>query len=251
MTPKRFEIIACEVFRREIDALTRELPSEYRVHYESFGLHDAPETMADALQQVVDAVRDADAVLIGYGLCSRGIVGLTAREIPLVVPRAHDCITLFLGSRKRYAEQFYANPGTYWYSAGWVEQHAGKRDPSSLITPQLEAAKAMKFAEYAAKYGDDNARYLIEMETQWQNHYSRIGYIDTSVGEQDAYRTYAKRLADQNGWAYEEVDGSLDLLRRFLNGDWNDDFLIVPPGQAIRDTANDDIIRAEDLKRMT
>ena len=34
---------------------------------------------------------------------------------------------------------------------------------------------------------------------------------------------------------------------RFLNGDWDDDFLIVPPGHAITDTVDTDIIRAEEL----
>ncbi len=33
----------------------------------------------------------------------------------LVIPRAADCITLFLGGRARYQQQFSDHPGTYWY----------------------------------------------------------------------------------------------------------------------------------------
>ncbi|MFV1980286.1 MAG: DUF1638 domain-containing protein [Rhodothermia bacterium] len=33
-----------------------------------------------------------------------------------VLPRAHDCITLLMGSRTRYLEYFKAHPGTYFRS---------------------------------------------------------------------------------------------------------------------------------------
>jgi len=49
-----------------------------------------------------------------------------------VVPRAHDCITLLLGSKERYAKLFGERPGTYWYSAGWLE--IGKDFPMSPWT---------------------------------------------------------------------------------------------------------------------
>ena len=54
-------------------------------------------------------------------------------------------------------------------------------------------------------------------------------------------------LAAQHEWNYAELEGSLDLMFRLLNGDWDDDFLIVPPGHAITDTVDADIIRADKL----
>ena len=35
---------------------------------------------------------------------------LIARHTPIVMPRAHDCITLYLGSRERYQAQFERHP---------------------------------------------------------------------------------------------------------------------------------------------
>ena len=46
---------------------------------------------------------------------------------PLVVPRSHDCIALFLGSDAEYHEQFRHFPGTYYVSAGWVEEKGEER----------------------------------------------------------------------------------------------------------------------------
>ena len=67
------------------------------------GLHDEPDKLRTEVQKALDIIHDIqgrayDASLLGYGLCSNGIVGLSAK-IPIVVPRGHDCITLLLGSK--------------------------------------------------------------------------------------------------------------------------------------------------------
>ena len=70
-------------------------------------LHKNPQAeLRPALQRVIDEVEAGeetyDAILLGFGLCSMGIVGLHSSKMPLVVPRAHDCITMLLGSRETY-----------------------------------------------------------------------------------------------------------------------------------------------------
>jgi hypothetical protein len=79
------------------------------------GLHNEPADLRGKLQARIDALSGPpyDAIVMGYGLCGQASAGLIARGVPLVIPRAHDCITLFLGSRKRYQYQFENFPGTY------------------------------------------------------------------------------------------------------------------------------------------
>ena len=60
-------------------------------------------------ERLQDAVIRSDkagyeAILFGYALCGNGLLGLTAFTVPLVIPRAHDCITLLLGSRQQSAQ---------------------------------------------------------------------------------------------------------------------------------------------------
>jgi hypothetical protein len=243
-------VVSCEVFKREFENLSEELPHRYRFEWVPFALHNTPEKMATALQEILDGIADADAILLGYGLCSRGIVGVTARHAPIVVPRAHDCMTLFLGSRERYGREFSANPGTYYYSPGWVDRYDPNASQSHFVpnTEAREAARAQQYARYVELYGEDNAKYLLDLETQWQSHYSRTAFIDTGYGNKDYYRAFVKHLAAANGWAYDEVPGDTGLMRRFLNAEWNDDFLIVEPGETIRDVVNDDIITVERLQ---
>jgi hypothetical protein len=91
------------------------------------GLHDEPAYLRDQLQTRIDAStgQGYDAIVLAYGLCGLATAGLMARDIPLVMPRAHDCITLFLGDRARYKDQFENNPGTYWYALDYIERKDG------------------------------------------------------------------------------------------------------------------------------
>ena len=60
-------------------------------------------------------------IILGYGLCSRAVVGLRAEGCTLVVPRVDDCIAIFLGSGDAYRTQHCSEPGTYYLTKGWIE----------------------------------------------------------------------------------------------------------------------------------
>jgi len=115
----RLKMISCEVLARQVYYLAAFSPHVVDVELVAKGLHNEPDTLRAALQRSLDAAAPGkyDAILLGYGLCSNSIAGLSCAHTQLVVPRAHDCITLYLGSAERYAEEFRANPGTYWYTA--------------------------------------------------------------------------------------------------------------------------------------
>jgi hypothetical protein len=99
--------------------------------------------------------------------------------------------------------------------------------------------------ELIAQYGEENGNYLYEQFGAFRSHYSGLTYISTGVGPEDTFRKQAREEAAKEGWTYEEVQGSLTLLERLVNGDWNAaDFLVVPPGATIRGTLGDSIVDA-------
>ena len=205
------------------------------------GLHDEPEKLRSEVQKALDNTCDIqgrayDALLLGYGLCSNGIVGLSAK-IPIVAPRGHDCITLLLGSKDRYQEYFDSHRGVYWYSPGWIE--SGKQPSKERYEKMLE--------EYKEKYGDDNAQYLMEVEQKWIKEYDWATYIDWGFVDSDEYKNYTKRCAEFLRWNYDELKGSPVLMQKLVDGDWhNSEFLVVKPGRKIsEDLTKDGIIRAE------
>jgi hypothetical protein len=246
--PRRYKLIACEIMFRELSycaALSRNIID---IDFMPKGLHDMGERkMTALLQAAIDEVDTSryDAILLGYGLCNNGTRGLRA-TLPLVLPRAHDCIALLLGSRQKYSAYFEAHPGTYYKSPGWIERSQDPGDdpsngnPDSVMT-QLGIHRT--YDEYVAKFGEENARYLMEMLGDWVKNYTRLVYIDTQVGDSSGYKQQTEAEAAQRHWEYEELPGNTGLLQRLLDGPWDPgDFLVVPPSQTLMPTYDDNII---------
>ncbi len=247
----RLKVIACEVVRMEIQALLTEADGprpehEVEVQTLEIGLHDEPDKLREEVQAAVDATGAGfDYILLGYGICSNGLAGITANDVPLVIPRAHDCITFFLGSNERYHEEFTQHPGTYYYTCGWIEGKEGYQgEGESMLRSRQDAARRARFEEYVDKYGEDNAQYLMEIESTWQQHYDRAVFINEGIGDIEASRQFTRGIAKSRGWQYVEIAGSDRLLRALLSSPWPDEvFLTVPPGRQIAESYDGGIVR--------
>jgi hypothetical protein len=241
----KLKALTCEVLARPVYWFAAQSPHTVDVELYRYGLHSKPDALRDHLQAQIDAAGTGyDAIVIAYGLCGKATAGLVARQIPMIIPRAHDCITLFLGNRARYTEQFETKPGTYWYVQDYIERDDGKgaslsasADPGNLVTATYE--------QYVEKYGEDNAAYLMEVMGAWQQHYQRAAFIDLGIGDGSAVQEKAKAEATRRGWNFERLEGDTGLIRRLLWGVWDDtDFLRLEPGQEIRMSYDDRIVLA-------
>lgn len=222
----KYHVIACDVLRPELLHFAAEVTNDLSFDFLEQGLHNEPDRLRARVKEAVSrAPDDAVASLIGYGLCSNGLQGVTAVKHPLVVPRAHDCITLFLGSRQRYQEYYERNPGTYWYTPGWI---------ATGTQPSEERYRKVR-QEYVERYGEDNADYLMEMtEAGWTKHYHNAAYVDLGVGDSEKGIAFTRECADYFGWTCDVIRGDPSLLVRFLSGEWDEhDFLVVQPGETI------------------
>lgn len=208
---ERVKIIACKVIENELMTLLSENQEALFLEY---ALHRTPHRLQEELQKTIDAQSDCDTILLCYGLCSNGTCGLSSKDKKLVIPRVHDCISLLLGSRERYSEEFDRHPGTIYLSKGWIDCGA---DPYSSLK------------EYTKKYGEETAQWIIHEEYK---NYERLVFIKTQVGDLKKYREYAQMVAESIHLKYVEIEGSLALLRQLLKGDW-DESLVIPPGKMI------------------
>jgi hypothetical protein len=217
------------------------------------GLHNEPLKLRDRLQTRIDelATEGYDAILLAYGLCGKATAELIARNAPLVIPRAHDCITLFLGSRDRYQAQFMQHPGTYWYTLDYIERKAASGTFVALGAGVDSTNIQSKYDEYVEKYGEDNAEYLMEVMGAWQSHYNRAAYIDLGVGNGAALEAQTAEEATRRGWSYARLPGDLSLIRRLLNGEWDHDFLVVQPGEQIAMAYTDEVVQSQRIHPIT
>ena len=231
----KLKLISCEIFFREMEFLLEQSPHQIDVEFLQKGLHDIPsDEMTKRIQAQVDTAseQDYDAVLLGYGLCNNGLDGLKARNVQLVLPRAHDCIALFFGSRQRYKEYFDANPGTFFKTTGWIERDKVADELKQLSIPH-QTGMDMTYEQLVEEYGEDNAEFLWEELCNTEKNYSQITFIEMGVEPDDSFEKIAKEEAASKHWKFKKEAGNLTLLRRLLNGDWNDDFLVIPPHHSI------------------
>jgi hypothetical protein len=242
----RILLIGCEVIIRELcDAVTRS-PHVVDARFLSKGLHDlGSRAMRSGIQAAIDEAGSSaekyDAIALGYGLCGNGLAGVQARTVPLVVPRAHDCITLLMGSRDRFESYFQGHPGVYYRSTGWVERGA---DLEPLARSQTGLGASLD--DLVERYGEDNGRFLFEELTRYQKNYQQLSFIETGIEPDGRFREAAESEAAAKGWRFEAVRGDLGLFRALLSGDWDEaSFLIVPPGHCIAPRPDQGIIAAE------
>ncbi|MDR0335573.1 MAG: DUF1638 domain-containing protein [Planctomycetaceae bacterium] len=247
---RRFKLFACEILFREICSLAAIANNRIDIEFLPKGLHDiGRQKMSSQLAEKINMVDETeyDAILLGYALCSGGIVGLTARTIPIVVPRAHDCITLFLGNRQRYHDYFFANSGTYFKTTGWIERGTGLGQgvPDNVVE---QLGLGMSFQKMVERYGEDNACYLRDQLSQMR-FYTKLAFIETGVEPDDSFEQQTIALAQERQWEFEKLQGDLNLLDRLLNGFWDEnDFLVVPPGQQIEFSYDDNIVQCKESK---
>ncbi|MCX6029365.1 MAG: DUF1638 domain-containing protein [Chloroflexi bacterium] len=239
----RLFCLSCEVLARPVYLCAARSPHIVDIELFAKGLHNEPADLRARLQARIDALAGEkyDAIIMGYGLCGQATAGLQARAIPLVIPRAHDCITLFLGSRERYQYQFENFSGTYWYAHDYIERSDGSGGALSLGASSSTGLDKT-YEEYVAKFGKDNADYLMEVLGGWQKHYKRAAYIDLGVADGSEVEAKAKIEAARRGWVFDRVAGDLVLIRRLLDGDWAGDFLVVQPGEQVKMTYDADVI---------
>ena len=216
MADTKYLVIACNIMK---DELLRFQTDRVSFVFLEQSLHRTPQKMKDVIQEEMDRaeVWGGDYIILSYGLCSNGIVGVKSKSHSVVIPRVHDCIALFLGSWDRYMEEHTKEPGTYYLTKGWIEE--GK-SPLGI------------YEEYSQRYDKDTAEWVIKEELK---NYTRIALVDmgNDLSLSETHREHAKENARFLGLRYEEMRGSLEFFEKMVRGMWDKDFVILKPGEEL------------------
>ena len=189
------KIIACGIYR----AYLEQMNLSQEITWIDVKGHDKPKLLSQTIQGIIDEVSsDYDRIIVLYGLCGGTICRIHAKEIPVYVIRAHDCLGVLLGSEKRRNQLFSDRP-----SAGWscieLEQN---QNPNKYKKYDLETQ------EYLKKYLDP----------------PKDIYITFHLPQEEVYeKKYREIIAGDLGW-----------LKRMLTGDVSD-MVKICQGEQIRE----------------
>jgi len=165
------------------------------------------------------------------------VLGLKASRTRLVIPRAHDCCTLFLGSRLKFREHWADNPSRPFSSAGYME-----RGGTSLKDAVGSKALGMdrSYRELVEQYGEENAKYIQQTlqgsagTVTNSPHEDRVVFIRLPELAHLGYAERCREQAEKDGKKYVELPGDRRLVTRLIHGDWDaEEFLVVEPGRSI------------------
>ena len=249
-----FKLIACEVFYREVCLCVAATQHRVDIEFTEKNAHEKSDLLRTQIQAKIDAAESGDiaydAILLGFGLCGNGVRGVGAKKPRLVLPRAHDCCTIFLGSRIAFKEHFSDNPSLPFSSVGYMERGTSWiHDANTVSVPGLDKS----YEQYVAQYGEENAAFIMETLTASnkaalsETSDTRVVFVEVPELAHLGFAARARAEAEKAGKRFVLLPGDMRLIRGLVNGDWSDEeYLVVPPGSRIGGVYDwDRIVKAE------
>ncbi|MBT8351644.1 MAG: DUF1638 domain-containing protein [Deltaproteobacteria bacterium] len=232
---KKPHAISCAVLAIDLKHSAKKLGLDIEYKFLEAGLHNNPKLLKEKLQTAIDEISATglcDRIIIGYGICGRGTIGVQSRDVPLTIPRVHDCIALFLGGDQAYKREFKKYPGTYYLSAGWCEE---KTEPLSQRKQWTYfGEKKIYFNDLVEKHGKNVAQQTFDFLNSWQKNYQRAAFIETGAKNSTQYEKFAREMAREYNWNYNKIIGSQALIEKMITAEKSTaDILFVPPEHVI------------------
>ena len=232
---KKLYVIACAVLAIDMKHSAKRLGLDIEYKFLEAGLHNNPKRLKEKLQAAIDEISASDLcgrIIIGYGICGKGTIGIQSRSTPLTIPKVHDCISIFLGGDQAYMDEFKKYPGTYYLSAGWYEEKA--QPMSQRKQWAYFGDQKLKFSDLEAKHGQKAAQQTFNFLNSWQKNYQRAAFIETHAKKSSKYEKYAREMAEEYNWKYDKIEGNQRLIEKMImTRHSTSEILFVPPEHII------------------
>lgn len=208
-------IVACNTIKDELNMAINKTDCQYPILWIDSGLHMYPDSLRKRLQDELDHISNVEQVLLAFGFCGNALMGVTAPNYRIILPRVDDCITLLLGSCKKRKE-ICDEMGTYFLTKGWLD---------------YEKNIWVEYQDTVKRMGKERADRVYKIMLQ---HYKRLGVINTGAYNLDGFLKESKLVAEDLKLTHEVINGSLTYIEKLLIGPWDDeDFIILNPGESI------------------
>ncbi|EGW36539.1 DUF1638 domain-containing protein [Desulfosporosinus sp. OT] len=203
--------IACRTIEDELKAVYDTLSEPFPMVWVESGLHNFPAQLKERIQQEIDQISGVENILLLFGYCGNSIEGLIAAQARLVVPKVEDCISLLLGGNQTRLA-FSRETPAFYLTDGWL---------------RYEKNIYWEYEQCLKKYGE--AKSLRIFRAMFA-HYSNLNFIDTGSYDLKSVMNKTAEWAGKLNLKQGIVPGTLRLITKAFKEEWDEDFLIVPPG---------------------
>jgi hypothetical protein len=182
---EEIHIVACETLKPEISLVMRSRGCAYPIAWVESGKHVWPDKLHVAVQETIDKIpRSYTTILLVFGFCGNAMVGIKANGRRLVLPRAADCIPLFLGSQKKRDEY---GVDTYFFTEGYLNS---------------ESSFATEYNVYVTRYGEKRG---LSITKKMMEHYKHITVIDTGAFNTDVHNFKPRSFSHTFEYVFADV----------------------------------------------
>ena len=206
-------MLACQALKREITVMLEEEGLCYPVYFIPEELHLFPERLNAFLCDFVARLENVDYLLLPMGCCGNGTSGIPSCGTTLVLPKCEDCISLLLSgdsladvNRPKYS---------CFFTDSWL-------DYKHSFVGEYEYA----VEKYGRKMGDTVMRTMY-------NNYKYFIYIDSGIGDYETAAARVSPLAKAADIEIQKIEASAGVLRKMITLNFDEDFLLVPPGEKV------------------
>lgn len=219
------KIIGCSIFKNRLQKILKENFLDIDIEFINMKNHLDPEKLNKLIKEEIVKSEDEkkyEKIILLYGLCGNSTVGLSSK-LPLVIPKVHDCCSIFLGSSKKFYQLFESKLSSEWYTSDYLEEVQKIKEEDSNFHMSY---KFLKLDDLIKTYGEDNGNYLYEMFNTMEKE---LIFIKTShKNDQKNISKLSKQYSN-----LELMEGDLKIFYDIIGNKYNDEILYLNSGEKI------------------
>jgi hypothetical protein len=235
-TPKRKQLlISCGMLSDELKTAYQKCNADCKIIWMKRALHNHPQSLKESLLTMINEHQDQDDIMLTYGLCGNGTLGIKSPDTRLIIPRFHDCIHQIIQSVDNY---------TVGNGEQWKIDETLKNKQKQTMAGHLYLTRSWTLDQEAMlqqsqaiikKYGEHQGQEILN---EMYGSYTDIDVIDTGAYDVGPVFQYALDAANinnlnENQLKVNQIKGSTLILEKMLRGEWDVDFIVLEPGEEL------------------
>jgi len=205
-------MLACHNIRDELLVAVKESGADFPIFFIPRRLHLFPDKLRVYLQEMIDSIENVDYILLPMGMCGNGTIGLVSSNTSIVLPKCGDCIDLILSDDDLKPKR---PTYSYFLTSGWLG------DDGSLDTELKRTVE---------KYGPEQAAMVMDM---MYKNYKDFCIVDTGTYDIEAAKEKIMPMVEITKLEITVAKGPYGVLRKMAALNFDDNFVIVPPGETV------------------